>query len=50
MNINLKQQNLKSFFYSFFIKIDVKDNRFSSSDEELNKIVGNIQDIKMENL
>lgn len=28
------------------LKIDVKDNRFLSVDDELNKIVGNIQDIK----
>lgn len=37
-------KNLSSILSS--LKIDVKDNRFSSSDEELNKIVGNIQDIK----
>lgn len=37
-------KNLSSILSS--LKIDVKDNRFSSVDEELNKIVGNIQDIK----
>ncbi len=37
-------KNLSSILSS--LKIEVKDNRFSSSDEELNKIVGNIQDIK----
>lgn len=37
-------KNLYSILSS--LKIDVQDNRFSSIDEELNKIVGNIQDIK----
>ena len=37
-------KNLASILSS--LNIDVKDNRFSSVDEELNKIVGNIQDIK----
>ncbi len=37
-------KNLYSIISS--LKIDVKDNRFLSVDDELNKIVGNIQDIK----
>ena len=37
-------KNLASIFSQ--LKLDVKDNRFLSIDDELNKIVGNIQDIK----
>ncbi len=37
-------KNLASIFSQ--LKLDVKDNRFLSLDDELNKIVGNIQDIK----
>ena len=37
-------KNLSSIISS--LKIDVQDNRFLSVDDELNKIVGNIQDIK----
>ena len=37
-------KNLYSIFSQ--LKVDVKDNRFSCADDELNKIVSNIQDVK----